>query len=486
MSISRCFSIVGDSNVKRHMTPMNCRDRPMMSSAQIIQCGHLGMLSTSIGAIRAESSICLVSCITNFLASSTGSDSASHRVEPVLLEFLEKVSGLATQRPDLQIFICPPMYRLSPIWYREGLPEILQKFSDVMKGRPASSFLMPSFPTPKFESDGVHLSAYSGLEFVLHLFDSVNSILDLQQLDPDSRSVVSTEATRVLEDRVMVLEQDHRRLNQRFEFKSAVDAELSDWQENIRNECFFMVQGLKRLPKLESREWQERAKQDVSGVLSILLGRDCPVSYVKNSTGKGKDVKTLYKVAVSSPVLSKEIRDKFGSFFLKKGTPRPEALKGISIRNCVTQATLARIAILQLYGKRYQDSNPGSSYTVVGYEPRPELKIFPAKDASDKRIQTYNFIQAVTQLPSAFAESEIDDLLNRISPNLHGRLKSILVVVTDDMLKKRSKPKPAQSKSASQQKSKSAGKGTKTPETVRTQKRGASGSPEDSGPSAKK
>ena len=73
------FSIIGDSNIKRHMTPMNCRDRPMMSSAQIIQCGHLGMLSTSIGAIRAESSICLVSCITNFLASSTGSDSASHR-----------------------------------------------------------------------------------------------------------------------------------------------------------------------------------------------------------------------------------------------------------------------------------------------------------------------------------------------------------------------------------------------------------------------
>ena len=123
-----------------------------------------------------------------------------------------------------------------------------------MKGRPASSFLMPSFPTPKFESDGVHLSAYSGLEFVLHLFDSVNSILDLQQLDPDSRSVVSSEATRVLEDRVMVLEQDHRRLNDRFEFKSAVDAELSDWQENIRNEGFFMVQVLKLLPKLECRE----------------------------------------------------------------------------------------------------------------------------------------------------------------------------------------------------------------------------------------
>ena len=31
--------------------------------------------------------------------------------------------------------------------------------------------LLPSFATPAFESDGVHLTPYSGLEFVLHLFE---------------------------------------------------------------------------------------------------------------------------------------------------------------------------------------------------------------------------------------------------------------------------------------------------------------------------
>ena len=69
------------------------------------------------------------------------------------------------QRPDVQLFICPPMYGQSPIGYREGLPEILQKFSDVMKAKPGNSFLMPSFPTPQFESGGVQLSSYSGLEY---------------------------------------------------------------------------------------------------------------------------------------------------------------------------------------------------------------------------------------------------------------------------------------------------------------------------------
>ena len=152
MSVDRCFTIVGHSNIKWNMTPMNCRDRPLMSGAQVIQCGHIGMLSTSFGAVRAESTICVVSCITNFLSSSSGSDSAAHRVEPVLLEVLEKLTEFSTLRPDILLFICPPIYRLAPIWYREGLPEILQKFSDVMKARPDNSFLMPSFPTPQFQS----------------------------------------------------------------------------------------------------------------------------------------------------------------------------------------------------------------------------------------------------------------------------------------------------------------------------------------------
>ena len=170
----------------------------------------------------------------------------------------------------------------------------------------------------------------------------------------------------------------------------------------------------------------------------------------------------------------------------------------------MTTATLARIAILQLYGKRYEESNPGSSYKVIGYEPRPVLKIFPASDATDKRIQSYNFIEAVSTLPSSFTETEIDELLNRISPKLHGSLKSILVVVSDDMLKSRPKPKSQQPKGSgkgktfgskgtvkaktpeSGSKAAKAASKTKTPESSRSLKRGASGSPEEAGPNAKK
>ena len=65
------------------------------------------------------------------------------------------------------------------------------------------------------------------------------------------------------------------------------------------------------------------------------------------------------------------------------------------------------------------------------------LKLFPAKDASDQRIQSFTFIEAVTKLPTSFSPSEIEDLLARTSPKLHGNLKSLLVVVSDDMLKRK-------------------------------------------------
>lgn len=64
----------------------------------------------------------------------------------------------------------------------------------------------------------------------------------------DSEVVTKTcESTRVLEDRVMALEQDHRRLNRVVEKKSAIDAEMSDFRTNEGFEDWFMISGFKRL-----------------------------------------------------------------------------------------------------------------------------------------------------------------------------------------------------------------------------------------------
>ena len=284
------FTLIGDSNVKRHMTPMNCRDRPLMTGSQVLQCGRLEVLAESIKQIRAESTICIFSCVTNFLTLSDGSSTVALRVEPIFQEFLDQLEALSAQRPELRCLVCPPMYRESPVWYRESLPQILTKFSEVFGRRTADLLLMPSFPTPDLESDGVHLTAYSGLEFVLHLFDSARTTIEAASSSIEAKSAQSTEANRVLEDRVMAIEQDHRRLNKFVEWRAAVEAELADFNENVRNENWFVIHGLDRIDSdLEKKVWQEKAKSDVNGILSLLMGREYPIVVVQNITSKAKD-----------------------------------------------------------------------------------------------------------------------------------------------------------------------------------------------------
>lgn len=440
MSLIRAVSIIGDSNIKHHMSSHNCDGRPLMSSAQTILCGRLAVLDSSFKSVNQDSDVCVVACITNFITGSAPSDSPPPlRAEPILRDVLKKVALFAISRPETKFMICPPMYRLSPIWYREGLPDILRKFSTVMCNRPENVFLLPSFPSPIFESDGVHLNIFSGGQYVLHLFSSIEAVVSRIPLPVPELVRLGSEATRVLEDRVMVLEQDRSRINSLFEMKSISDAELFDLQENIRNEAFFMIQGLERLPRLEPKVWQERAKADVQRIIKLLLGSDqeLPISFVQNSTGRGKDSKTLYRVKMATPEASRTVRDRFGSFFSGGSDSRPEGLAGISIRNCVTPGTLARIAILQLLARRYRDSNPGSKVQVVGYEPRPLLKLTPPPDAEDKRVKVFHYVEAIAALPTNFTSVETESLLRRFSPKLFGSLKTTFGVVSDDMVKRK-------------------------------------------------
>ena len=451
MSQIRCLTIVGDSNVRRNLkSDATTLGRPILAEAQYVPGGRLSVLASTLASVRPESDACIIASITNAITGSQPSSSLSLRVEPILKSFLTKVVEFASSRSELQVFMCAPMYRTNPLWYRDGLPEILPRFSAIassIPNKPPNFWLMPSFPSPQLESDGVHLNPFSGLQYILHLHSAAQRLLDDSSLDEAGRISVLAETSRSLEDRVAVIEQDHAELRRSVDHQRAIAAELFDYEANIRSEAFFMIQGLPRLPKLDQKEWQVRAVSDVNQVLAD-LGFDFKASYVQNSTGRGKDSRTLYKVRLESAEMSKKVRDKFSSFFAGGKDARPAQFSQITVRNCVTPGTLARIAILQLLAKHYRDSNPGARAHVVAYESRPVLKLTPPPDASDRRIMTMNYIEAITKLPTCFSAEEIESLLKRISPSLHGSLKSTLVVLSDDMLKSKSGPRRKKSSPA--------------------------------------
>jgi len=379
MSTIGKFALIGDSNVRRFVTSINKRVCPDISTAQITSCGKISMLAEALREVSDDSDAVILTCVTNFLAESTGSSAAGVRVEPVITEFKARLAEACEAFPDRKYLVTPPMFRSRPTWFKEGLPEILQKFSSLMTAdQPSNLLLMPSFPTPEYESDGIHLTPYAGVEYLVHLFDSARSLITLSGSKTSVKVDHGTEATRVLEDRMVAVEQSQKILSKALEMKTAVDSELACFQENVRNEIFFVISGLERLPPgLQGRVWQDRAKADVQAVIKILLGKELPIVVVQNISGRGADADVRYHVKMECAAHSQEIRSKFGYFFAKGVDKRPASLSTVSISNRLTPASQIRIAVLKLLAKRYTESNPEGKARVISYESRRMLRLIP-------------------------------------------------------------------------------------------------------------
>ena len=162
--------------------------------------------------------------------------------------------------------------------------------------------------------------------------------------------------------------------------KTAVDSELADFEENVRNECYFVIAGLPPLASdLFGRAWQTQAKAMVQSKIKLLLGRESPIVVV---SGLRRDKNPIYLVKLESADDSKRIRDRFGSSFKANGTPLPPGLSGLSIRSRQTHATRVRLAIMQVLAANYKSSNPGSKVQVVNYEPRPLMRLTPPQETT--------------------------------------------------------------------------------------------------------
>ena len=103
MSVSRLFSIVGDANVRRHMTGLNIASRPSMKSAQIIDVNGAS-LDPSLSEIRNESNVCIIAAVTNFLLIGGDAGTVAASVDPALTTLRDKIFGLCQSRPTLQVW----------------------------------------------------------------------------------------------------------------------------------------------------------------------------------------------------------------------------------------------------------------------------------------------------------------------------------------------------------------------------------------------
>ena len=103
--MSRLVSVIGDGNVIRNMTALNIASREAMKNSQVIECSQLANLDASLTSVRAESTVCIVASITEFLLASGDCGTLFSTIDPVLSTFYKKMLSFCTKRPDLQVRI---------------------------------------------------------------------------------------------------------------------------------------------------------------------------------------------------------------------------------------------------------------------------------------------------------------------------------------------------------------------------------------------
>ena len=441
MSITNVYSIVGDSNIRRNMTSMNIASRQTMSSCQVLDCPGLQELEGVLASIRDSSTVCVFSAISELLVHCEDRGSVQSSVEHVMTSLSAKLSILCKARSALNVMLAPPMYRTAPVWYRNHLAELADVFSKTFsRDKPPNLFLLPSFINQNLLDDGFSLNPVTGLHHLLHLFDESEKILHQSRFSVEEQFLTVSETGRSNRDRIVMLEHDHFSLASQVRHKFAADAEFNDWVLNRAEESWLTISGLPRLSGSLSRsDWQQAVKPQVRACLLEVVkffkvNIRFEVLFVTNPIKNPNTRLRILNVRLSSVDASKAIRDAFSGFFRNgsNGPHRPTNLRGIDIRNKVTFETRIRTAILRQLGQNYHDSTPGSSFKVRGFEPRPSLLIIPPSNASDSRVRSMYFMEAIGMLPTNLSDDNLIAIHRVIGGGFLGRLSSLFVIISDE------------------------------------------------------
>jgi len=142
------FSLIGDSNIQRNLVDYNCGTREEMRSAQVIPCTSMSTFSGCLPKVRPESTILILSCLSNFLRDSDSATDPGVRFTAVFEKFRSILFPFVSSNPDLYILVAPPQYSTTPQWYSSSIGIALQLLRSLIidtSGFP-NLLLLPAFP----------------------------------------------------------------------------------------------------------------------------------------------------------------------------------------------------------------------------------------------------------------------------------------------------------------------------------------------------
>jgi len=99
--------------------------------------------------------------------------SASSSLRIFTLVFSFHYSAAIEKTPEPSYFLAAPTSRTRPSWYLPLLPEIITSITKALRLHSPNLLTLKAFKVDKadLDSDGVHLNALSGMDYVLHLLN---------------------------------------------------------------------------------------------------------------------------------------------------------------------------------------------------------------------------------------------------------------------------------------------------------------------------
>jgi len=119
-------TVIGDSNIQRNLVDYNCGAREELRSAQVIPCTSLSTFGGCLPKVRLESTVLILSCLSNFLRDSESSSDPSVRITATLETFRSILFPYVDGHPNVFVLIAPPQFSRVPIWYSESLGLAIQ------------------------------------------------------------------------------------------------------------------------------------------------------------------------------------------------------------------------------------------------------------------------------------------------------------------------------------------------------------------------
>ena len=100
---SGLYTIIGDANVRRNMTGLNVASREAMKSAQIVDFLGLTPIDQALLEVRPESSICIVSALTDPIVANGDCGTVFASVDPILTSLHASIAAYCSAHPQIQV-----------------------------------------------------------------------------------------------------------------------------------------------------------------------------------------------------------------------------------------------------------------------------------------------------------------------------------------------------------------------------------------------